>query len=219
MKFSIIIPTLNEENNLKDLLPELIACGRQKEVEIATIDSPDSTDEMNKLCTEHQVIYHKSLSAGRSLQMNEGADIATGDVLIFMHADVRPPPQLSEYIAESLNQNIYAGYFSYKFDRSTWLLRFNSILTKYRGLFSGGWDQCLFIKSDLFKSIGGFNDEYPIMEDFELYDRLKKQRVNMTIIDKPLTVSARKYEHRVMAQGQLCQRSDLHSISFRLQST
>jgi len=196
LRYSIIIPTLNEEHNLKDLIPKLISCSQQKKVEIVIVDAASSTDMMQALCNEFGVIYHKSSSSGRSIQMNEGADKATGDVLIFMHADVRPPLQICEYIAESLNQNIHAGYFSYQFDRSTRLLRFNSFLTKYKGVFSGGGDQCLFIKSDLFKSIGGFNDDYPIMEDFELYDRLKKQRVNMTIIDEPLTVSARKYDDR-----------------------
>ncbi len=196
LRYSIIIPTLNEEYNLKDLLPKLISCSRQKKLEIVIVDAPSSTDGMQVLCDDYEVIYHKSSSQGRSVQMNEGAKLATGDVLIFMHADVRPPLELCENIAESLNHDIHAGYFSYQFDKSSWLLRFNSFLTKYKGVFTGGGDQCLFIKSDLFKSIGGFNDEYPIMEDFELYDRLKKLRINMTIIDKPLTVSARKYEER-----------------------
>ena len=128
--------------------------------------------------------------------MNEGTDLARGEVLIFMHADVRPPSGLCLYIRDAITQDIDAGYFSYRFDRMSWLLRINSYFTKYKGLFVGGGDQCLFIKSVLFQSLGGFNEHYPIMEDFELYDRLKNHGAKITIIDQPLTVSARKYEGR-----------------------
>jgi rSAM/selenodomain-associated transferase 2 len=165
-------------------------------VEIIIVDAPSSMDDMERLCKGHQVRYHRSSQIGRSRQMNEGAAIAHGEVLIFMHADVRPPTEICQYISESLSNQIQAGYFSYKFDRSSLLLQFNSWCTKFRGIFTGGGDQCLFIKASLFSSLGGFNNDYPIMEDFELYDRLKKNGVKITIIDKPLTVSARKYEDR-----------------------
>jgi len=171
-------------------------CCQHDKAEIIIVDAPSSSDQTKMLCDYHDVQYLRSSSTGRSVQMNEGANIARGDVLIFMHADVRPPSRLCQYITDTLAQDVDAGYFSYRFDRSSWLLRINSYFTKYKGAFAGGGDQCLFIKSALFRTLGGFNIDYPIMEDFELYDRLKKHGADIKIIDQPLIVSARKYEDR-----------------------
>jgi GT2 family glycosyltransferase len=127
--------------------------------------------------------------------MNLGAQHALGEVLVFLHADVWPPMQFLRDIATAIDRGKEAGFFSYKFNSTSKLLQLNASFTKRDGLFTGGGDQCLFIKRNVFNKLGGFDEEQVLMEDFEFFKRMKKNKVSYTIIDNALVVSARKYEH------------------------
>jgi GT2 family glycosyltransferase len=73
------------------------------------------------------------------------------------------------------------------------LLKVNAWFTQFNGLLSGGGDQTLFIRKDVFWELGGFDETYCLMEDFELVRRIKK-KYNFKVIPKRILVSARKYE-------------------------
>jgi GT2 family glycosyltransferase len=126
--------------------------------------------------------------------MNEASQIALGNTFVFLHADVVPPKDFIDDIHKSLNNGYEAGFFSYKFDKDTWYLRVNASFTAKDGLFTGGGDQCLFIRKDAFDKLGKFNEEQVLMEDFEFFRRMKKENVPYTIVKNDLIVSARKYE-------------------------
>jgi hypothetical protein len=85
-------------------------------------------------------------------------------------------------------------FFSYRFDKDYWYLRLNASFTSKDGPFTGGGDQCLFIRKTVFNQLGRFNEEQVLMEDFEFFGKMKKQKVPYTIIKNDLVVSARKYE-------------------------
>jgi GT2 family glycosyltransferase len=128
------------------------------------------------------------------MQMNHGAELATGDILFFLHADVRPPSDFLVQIEQALDDGFDAGIFSYRFDSDSKILQFNSYFTRFDGFYAGGGDQGLFIKSEVFERLGQFDDHWVIMEDFDFFRKLKKHKVPYTIIQSPMTVSARKYK-------------------------
>lgn len=193
MKLSVIIPTLNEEENLKALIPFLKKELAEKKHEIIVVDA-NSKDYSKDICQENGVKFTQVNRSSRAVQMNRGAELATGDALYFVHADTRPVPGFFEDIERAVANGKFAGCYRYRFDSKHPLLKINSWFTRFNGILSGGGDQTLFMKKDLFDSLGGFNEHFCIMEDFELVKRIKIQ-YQFFIIPKSIKVSARKYEN------------------------
>ncbi|WP_405414147.1 glycosyltransferase [Maribacter sp. Asnod1-A12] len=191
---SIIIPVYNEFNNLQRLFS--VACFLEHEelLEIIVAVSPVNSDTIELLECSHKVKILHCKNKGRAAQMNEASAKALGKSLVFLHADVLPPKEFIENIVYSLKNGYDAGFFSYKFDKDVWYLKINASFTAKDGLFTGGGDQCLFIKKDTFDVLGGFNEEQVLMEDFEFFGRMKKQNVPYTIVNNDLVVSSRKYD-------------------------
>ena len=131
---------------------------------------------------------------GRASQMNTAVKKSTGEILVFLHADVTPPNTFFEDIGTTLEGAYDAGFFSYKFDIDHYYLKFNAKFTAKDGIFTGGGDQCLFIKRTVFLKIGGFDEQQVLMEDFEFFDRMKQNGIRYKIIKNDLIVSARKYK-------------------------
>lgn len=194
MLLSIVIPTLNEEKNIATLVPYLIQHGGQGNIEVIVVDAVKSVDNGDKVAKNYGARVIKSEICRRSVQLNLGAQQAQGDILYFVHADVIPTKTYYEDITKAIQNDKDWGFFSYRFNTNNWLLRINSYYTRFDGLFAGGGDQTLFIKKDIFHQIGRFDEDYKIMEDFELTRRLKAQKIPFQIIKNDVIVSARKYE-------------------------
>jgi rSAM/selenodomain-associated transferase 2 len=192
---SIIIPAHNERENLSFLLGELSLVAAKDSYEIIIALSPNNRDNSEKLqtCNQTQIVQCKKL--GRAVQMNEAARLAKGNVLAFLHADVKPPRSFLGDIEKTIEDGYDAGFFSYKFDKDNFLLRINASFTSKDGIFTGGGDQCLFIKKSIFEKLNGFDDRQVLMEDFELFGRMKKNKLRYKIIKNDLIVSARKYQN------------------------
>lgn len=191
---SIIIPVHNEFKNLQQLFKVGCFLEHNKLLEIIVAVSPMNSDTVNLLDNIPKVKIVRCKNKGRAAQMNEASKIALGRIFVFLHADVVPPTGFINDILHSLQNGYDAGFFSYRFDKDTWYLRINASFTAKDGLFTGGGDQCLFIKKDSFNELGGFNEDQVLMEDFEFFSRMKKQKVSYTIVKNDLLVSARKYE-------------------------
>lgn len=191
---SIIIPAHNEYENLKVLIPYLEGLIANENAEVIVSISSKNSDKTPIENQNAKVLYLKCESSGRALQMNFGAAHANGRVLVFLHADVKPPITFITDIKKAIANKYDAGFFSYRFDKQNFMLNLNASFTAKDGIFTGGGDQCLFIKKEVFDCLGQFNAEQVIMEDFEFFRRMKKNKVNYTIIKKDLIVSARKYE-------------------------
>lgn len=200
MHISVIIPTLNEAENISDLIQYLKNTAPPKcEIIVADGGSDDGTIKLAEATGAKTFISKKR---GRSCQMNEGAKMASGDILYFVHADVRPPKTWAVDIAQSLAQGFSAGCFSYRFNSDDKLLKINARVTRRNSFLTGGGDQTLFIRRPIFEKMGGFRNELCIMEDFDFVWRLKKQ-YPFIVIPNDATVSARKYERNGYIKVQL----------------
>jgi len=121
-----------------------------------------------------------------------GVQQAKGDVFYFVHADARPPESFPEDIALCLKNGSDFGCYRFKFDKNSFMLRFNAWWTRFPFMFCRGGDQTLFIKKQIFEQLNGFNEDYIIMEDFDIIRRAKK-KYKFAIIPKAVMVSTRKY--------------------------
>ncbi|MGB3152672.1 MAG: glycosyltransferase [Maribacter sp.] len=190
---SIIIPAHKEKHNLACRITELLSLEHSNKVEVLVALSPNSPDDFGREKCPN-VTYISCTKKGRAVQMNQASVLAKGDILVFLHADVKPPKTFLSDIDNAILQGQDAGFFSYKFDKDSLLLRLNASFTGKDGVFTGGGDQCLFIKKSVFEKLGRFNEEQVLMEDFEFFKRMKKNKVPYTIVKSDLVVSARKYE-------------------------
>ena len=191
MKLSIIIPTLNEEENIGRLLDRLQSRSEDSLAEIIVVDG-GSTDKTLAIAEQAGACCIKSSKSGRATQMNQGARKAAGDILYFVHSDTLPPTSFVSDIRQALEAGYSVGCFRYQFDSPRKLLKINAFFTRFDFKWCRGGDQSLFIKRELFEQMGGFKEDYIIMEDFEFIDRIRKE-YRFKIIPKNMLVSARKY--------------------------
>lgn len=189
---SIIIPTLNEANNLVRLIPFLAGLEKNIITEIIVVDG-GSTDNSIEVATKFGATVISSPICCRADQLNAGAKIAKGSILYFVHADSFPVETLAEDILAAINSGYRAGCFSYEFDSKRPMLKINSWFTRFNGIFAGGGDQTLFIEKSFFKELGGYDEKFTIMEDFDLVRRIRKL-TQFKLVKKSIKVSDRKYQ-------------------------
>jgi rSAM/selenodomain-associated transferase 2 len=188
-RISIIIPTLNEAGNIKE---SIATTQHSLNIEVIVVDggSKDDTVEIAQSLNV-KVIFS---SPGRAVQMNTGAVAASGEVLLFLHADTRLPAGFDEMICTALQQpGTVAGAFKLRIDASLLSLRWVEWGVNVRSHFCQMpyGDQAIFLTKEAFQQIGGF-PELPIMEDFELMRRLKPVG-RIVIISTPVLTSARRW--------------------------
>lgn len=185
---TVIIPALNEAAALDALLPALQAA-KPHEILIADGGSTDGTSEV---ATRHSTrVIHSP--RGRARQMNHAALSASGEFLLFLHADTTPPPEYARIITRTLAPGIAAGAFHFQLRESIPLGGIIEHLTRLRGtvLEMPYGDQGLFLRRSVFQALGGFR-EWPILEDVELVKRLRRLgRVRITPEAAP--TSARRW--------------------------
>jgi rSAM/selenodomain-associated transferase 2 len=189
---SIIIPVLNEEANIKKLVPYLQNCPGNKNTEIVVVDG-GSTD--NSIATAQLLKATVIISGtkGRAAQMNAGAAAAKHPILYFVHADTLPPLSFFEDITSSVTAGFNAGRYQTKFDSKKWLLKFNAFFTRFDWFICYGGDQTLFVTKLLFEKLNGYNSNLLIMEEYDFVTRAKKFS-RYKILNQYTLVSARKYE-------------------------
>lgn len=171
MKLSFIIPALDEADAIAAMLARLQSL-RAVGHEVIVVDG-GSTDATPALAAP---LADRVLGAarGRARQMNAGAALARGDVLVFLHADTRLPEQAAAVIRAALRQRMW-GRFDVAIEGLSGMLRVvaagMNLRSRLTGIATG--DQTLFIKRAAFDAVGGY-PEQPLMEDIELSKRLKK---------------------------------------------
>ncbi len=172
MKVSIIVPTLNEELVLENTLTQIQQLSPY-ELIVSDGGSTDSTSQIAKKFT-HIIV---SGPASRSLQMNAGAEKATGDLLLFLHADNRLETESYRKMTECMeNPKWIGGAFTLCIDSDKWSINLITLLAniraKYFDLAYG--DQGFFVRREVFKNMNGFSP-IPICEDLDFYLRLRKK--------------------------------------------
>lgn len=199
-KISIIIPVFNEAK----ILPQtLLNFANYCEEEIIVVDG-GSQDETIELCQTLGVKVICSPLAGRAYQMNVGAAEATGDILLFLHADTQLPQGYPEMLRETLAQpQTIAGAFELKIDSQQQGLRLVEKMVNWRSRFCSlpYGDQAFFLKASTFQEMNGFAN-LPIMEDFDLIQRLKK-RGKIAIVPAAVLTSDRRWQKLGIGQTTL----------------
>jgi uncharacterized protein len=197
-KISIVIPTLNEAGSIAKVLASIHSLPN---VEIILVDG-GSIDNTVKIAQDLGVKVLSS-AKGRACQMNVGAKAATGEILLFLHADTILPLGFEMMVRSTLQPPLngkkpapVAGAFSLRIDAPLpslraieWLVAWRS---QWRQMPYG--DQAIFLTSATFRELGGFA-EMPIMEDFELIRRLQR-RGRIETIAAPVVTSARRWLKR-----------------------
>jgi rSAM/selenodomain-associated transferase 2 len=189
LKVSIIVPTLNEAQGLNETLTQMQQLFPY-ELVISDGGSHDGTLEIAEEFTGHVVKGR----TGRALQMNAGAQVATGDIFLFLHADSRIEPASYEKMLHLLgsSEKKIGGAFSLCIDSDKWSLRLITRLanlrSKYLGMAYG--DQAFFVKNSTFQQMNGFA-ELPICEDIDFFKRLRKLGPVILLKEKAFTSSRR----------------------------
>lgn len=189
LSISIIIPVLNEAANISKTLASIQP---QNIIEIVVVDG-GSEDDTVKIAKLSGVKVISSLP-GRARQMNQGATVASGDILLFLHGDTCLPPGFDVMIGQALEKpNIIAGAFAISLDAPSLCFRVLEAAINWRSLYfhMPYGDQGIFLRKKTFEEMEGF-PEIPIMEDFELMRRLKS-RGKITIIHAPVITSSRRW--------------------------
>jgi rSAM/selenodomain-associated transferase 2 len=193
-RLSIIIPVLNEGERIVAALDALAAL-RTRGTEVIVVDggSRDGTVSRAQARADHVI----SALRGRGLQMNAGATTATGDVLLFLHADTRLPPDADHLLLNGLARSRRAwGRFDVTIEGTSPILKLVAALMNLRSRVSGiaTGDQAIFVTRAVFHTAGGFPD-IPLMEDVALSKALKRVSRPLCIRGHAIT-SGRRWETR-----------------------
>jgi rSAM/selenodomain-associated transferase 2 len=196
---SIIIPTLNEADNIQEAI---ISSQIGSHIEIIIVDggSQDQTLLIAKSLNVQAIIS----SPGRAHQMNAGAMAASGEILLFLHADTRLPTNFDQMIRTTLAKpGIVAGAFTLQINSPHWGLRLVEFGVKWRcNLWQMPYcDQGIFITKDVFQQVGNF-PQIPIMEDFELMRKLKTLG-KIYLLPTPVITSPRRWLKKGILQTTL----------------
>jgi len=192
MQISVIIPTLNEQKNIEYLVPFLKKNGGSTIAEIIVADGGSEDNTVESAKRAGAIVFTSSVQS-RAAQMNFGARHASGEILYFIHADVKLIPSFVTDIKLSAEAGFHSGCYRYVFDSAKTMLRINSYCTRFNGIMCRGGDQTLFVLKSTFDTLGGFNEKFSIMEDYDFIIRLRRN-FSFRIIPKNVVVSARKYE-------------------------
>ena len=194
---SVVIPTLNEEVNLPKTLQSV---GRMPYCEVIVADggSQDRTVPIAEKWGTKIVLSVPS----RGVQLNGGARKASGDILLFLHADTILPENYAELIRNMLkNPSVPGGSFALRFFPTTRPLRVKSKTISFRTtvLRKPYGDQAIFVRASLFRLMGGYTD-IPLMEDVEFVNRLR-QRGKLAFIREPVVTDSRRFVSQGRNQG------------------
>ncbi len=192
MELSIIIPVLNELENLPITIAHLQAGLPKSEIIVVDGGSRDGTREWLAKQTDLAVL---DAERGRGCQMRVGASQATGNVLLFLHADCTLPANAYDCIKQVLQNPAVIGgafviQFAEAFPRSLPLIA-KGINARTRVTKTATGDQGIFVRRKVYESVGGF-EGWPLFEDVNLVSKVK-QHGKFVIIREPIVISGRRY--------------------------
>lgn len=192
--FSIILPVLNESSIINQTIEHVYRLGYGFYLEVIVVDGDTEGGTVYRIKDERVI---KIISPkGRGRQMNKGASVATGDILLFLHTDTELPENAFRTISAVIDKKQYVGgAFDLGIKSGRLIFRLIEKLVYIRTRLTGipYGDQAIFIKKDIFAGMNGYQ-EIPIMEDVELMRRIKKSGYKICIIPQRVSTSPRRWE-------------------------
>lgn len=192
--FSIIIPTLNEADQINAAIGHLYNQNVNENFEIIVADGDPQGGTIKAIANKS--IKTTTAQKGRARQMNAGVEMASGEILVFLHADTLLPKKALKKIRQAMEDQRYvAGAFDLSIDSDRLFLRYIAARARFRSRLNRipYGDQAIFIRKDYFDNIGRFK-EIPLMEDVDLMVRIKKRGDKIIILRDRVKTSARRWE-------------------------
>ena len=192
--FSVIIPVLNESPIINHTIEHVYQRGSGFDPEVIVVDGDSRGDTLAAIKNKDVI---KIISPkGRGKQMNRGASVAQGDILLFLHTDTELPKDAFEAISSAMNKlQLVGGAFDLgiKSDRSVFRLVEELVYMRTRLTKVPYGDQAIFMKKEIFDKVSGFK-EIPVMEDVEFMRRVKRSGYKICIIPQMVKTSPRRWE-------------------------
>lgn len=200
---SIIIPVLNESGTIQSTLEYLACQSTGKTIEIVVVDADPDAITLKAIDFKNPpglLLKTVTSDKGRGTQMNKGAELASGPILLFLHADTLLPEGGIDAVFSVLqNSNLVGGAFDLGIRSSRWGYRIIETVATARSRITRlpYGDQAIFLRKDYFYLIGGYSP-IPIMEDVDIMQRIKKRGDVIEIIDKRVQTNPRRWEKEGM---------------------
>jgi rSAM/selenodomain-associated transferase 2 len=192
-KLSIVVPVLHETEAINPFIEHIRKVGEGEDYEIIVVDGSHEKNTIDAI--KDRDVKKTTSPKGRARQMNAGADVARGEILLFLHVDTKLPVDAFRRIREVLKDGMYVGgAFDLELDSDRKSLKFIAWTARIRVRITRipYGDQAIFIRKDYFDTLGGYRN-IPLMEDVELMERIKKLRKKIYIIKEPVRSSPRKW--------------------------
>jgi len=193
-RFSVVIPVLREADRINIVVEQVLRQSTNGGCEIIVIDADPDGTTINAIRSDNVITTVSD--PGRAKQMNAGAALARGEMIVFLHADTKLPAGTFERIEEVLqNRQFVAGAFDLAIDSTNFLVRFIAAVARIRSRLTRipYGDQAIFMRKEYFEKIGRFR-EIPLMEDVDLMRRIKRKRDKICILPQQVTTSARRWQ-------------------------
>lgn len=201
MTVSIIIPTLNEAQNIDRLLDQLSAGADGRLLQTLVADA-GSEDDTLAIAQKHGATPLCCPQPGRACQMNHAVKHCEGEVLYFVHADTLPPVSYLDDIEQAVDEGFPIGSYQSRYDSDRLLLKLNAFFTRFDFAWCRGGDQSIFITRRVFEEFEGYPASFKIMEEYELIRRVRR-KYPFKIMPKATLISARKYDDNSYLRVQL----------------
>ncbi len=188
------MPTLNEARTLPSRRAELHLQTPPWEWIVADGGSDDGTPDLAR------ALGARTLSAarGRGTQLNAGAAVASGEIVLFLHADTALAPGALDAVRRVMaGAAIVGGNFTLRFDDPSFPARLLAFFYAAQQRFLGIWfgDSAIFCRRSTFERLGGF-PQWPILEDLAFVDKLREAGKTRKLA-LPVVTSARRYRGRL----------------------
>jgi rSAM/selenodomain-associated transferase 2 len=196
MQVSVVIPALNEADGITQTLMQLRQAGVWQSL-VVDGGSDDETVSRARLYADGVMTSPR----GRARQMNAGAHVAEGEVLLFLHADTDLPQGFLRLIRDAFSDpQVVGGRFDVRLDAEGWSFRMIETLMNMRSRMTkiSTGDQAIFVRRAVFQKMGGY-PELELMEDIEFSRRLKREGRIACLRDR-VTTSARRWQRDGVAR-------------------
>lgn len=196
MRFSVIIPTLNEEKNIEKQIEHIKRINPNAEI---IVSDGGSTDKTIQIAEKKGVKVIKS-QPGRGTQQRTGAMEAASEILLFLHADTRLPDNAFEQIERIFEDpSCLIATFRIRFYPQFTILRMVSIFSRFDTLITRFGDQCIIVRRSFYDFLGGF-PEWMLFEDINLLEKARKYTRIRSIPSCVVTSSRRFQRNGVIRQ-------------------